>query len=186
MSVRYLSSIFLMCKSDQLTMFYHFLDAQQAYFSKSAELLGTAKAFIKDPSARGQRLSHPRGSFASRKSNASLPNTNQMLTVALPVVSSSSPVSIASTPNTDRKPLGNLSLLATASVAEGSRPPSSNNGQNQLEPKRQLMRANYSFIAENANELSLKKGDVVSVIEAIDPGWWIGELNGSRGLFPIT
>lgn len=46
------------------------------------------------------------------------------------------------------------------------------------------MRANFSFMGENSDELSIVKGDIVTVVEEIDEGWWIGELNGSRGMFP--
>lgn len=46
------------------------------------------------------------------------------------------------------------------------------------------MRASYSFLAENPNELSLNKGDMITVLEEVDPGWWIGECKGIQGLFP--
>ncbi|KAI3643428.1 hypothetical protein MP228_012983 [Amoeboaphelidium protococcarum] len=51
---------------------------------------------------------------------------------------------------------------------------------------RKIVRANYSFTAENKNELSLNKGDVVTVIQEVDEGWWIGDLNGKKGLFPAN
>jgi hypothetical protein len=46
------------------------------------------------------------------------------------------------------------------------------------------VRANYSFVAENAEELSITKGDQITVLEEIDEGWWIGEMSGKRGMFP--
>lgn len=51
---------------------------------------------------------------------------------------------------------------------------------------RQLVRANYSFYGENSEELTLAKGDVVAVIQEISEGWWVGELNGNRGMFPAN
>ncbi|XP_052434075.1 SH3 domain-containing kinase-binding protein 1 isoform X1 [Carassius gibelio] len=43
---------------------------------------------------------------------------------------------------------------------------------------------NYTAVAED--ELNLKKGDVIAVINKSteDEGWWEGELNGCRGFFP--
>lgn len=34
--------------------------------------------------------------------------------------------------------------------------------------------------------MSLEVGDIVTVLkkECEDPGWWYGELNGRKGLFP--
>ncbi|KAF9096233.1 hypothetical protein BGX23_011727 [Mortierella sp. AD031] len=51
------------------------------------------------------------------------------------------------------------------------------------------VRALYNFDATAEGELSLRKGDIVRIIEEIDEGWWEGELidpNGGRyeGMFP--
>ena len=46
-------------------------------------------------------------------------------------------------------------------------------------------RALYDFDAEREEELSLKAGDVVDVIDDSDTdGWWEGSLNGVIGFFP--
>ncbi|KAF9910923.1 hypothetical protein EC991_005097 [Linnemannia zychae] len=55
-------------------------------------------------------------------------------------------------------------------------------------PCRQV-RALYNFDATAEGELSLRKGDIVRIIEEIDEGWWEGEFvdsNGGRyeGMFP--
>ena len=43
----------------------------------------------------------------------------------------------------------------------------------------------YDFDAIEPTELSLKKGDIVVVLQQGDPSsWWKGELNGKVGLFP--
>jgi hypothetical protein len=47
-----------------------------------------------------------------------------------------------------------------------------------------FVKANYNFIAESDNELSIKKGDIIKVIEKIDEGWWVGSLNDEIGMFP--
>lgn len=54
------------------------------------------------------------------------------------------------------------------------------------EVRKELVRANYAYAAENDDELSFKAGDIITVLskESEDAGWWLGELNGRRGVFP--
>lgn len=44
----------------------------------------------------------------------------------------------------------------------------------------------YAYKAQNEDELSLKEGDLVTLLskDGQDPGWWKGELNGVTGVFP--
>ena len=44
--------------------------------------------------------------------------------------------------------------------------------------------AMYAFQAEEENELTFKPGDIITVIEKIDDGWWFGHFDGKKGLFP--
>ena len=49
--------------------------------------------------------------------------------------------------------------------------------------------ANYDFRPENRDEeLEMKRGDIVSVLNKNDPNWWLGEITRGndviRGLFP--
>jgi len=47
------------------------------------------------------------------------------------------------------------------------------------------VRAKHEFWAENDAELSLAVGDIITVLNRDDEGWWEGEgKNGQRGLFP--
>ncbi|KAF9584779.1 hypothetical protein BGW38_005216, partial [Lunasporangiospora selenospora] len=51
------------------------------------------------------------------------------------------------------------------------------------------VRALYNFDATAEGELSMQKGDIITIVEEIDEGWWEGELvdaNGVRysGMFP--
>lgn len=36
------------------------------------------------------------------------------------------------------------------------------------------------------DELNLKQGDTIEIIEKRTDGWWRGQLNNSIGLFPST
>ncbi|XP_053562372.1 SH3 domain-containing kinase-binding protein 1 isoform X2 [Bombina bombina] len=44
----------------------------------------------------------------------------------------------------------------------------------------------FPYEALNEDELTIREGDVVTLInkECVDVGWWEGELNGRRGVFP--
>uniref|UniRef100_A0A3B3Q789 SH3-domain kinase binding protein 1 n=1 Tax=Paramormyrops kingsleyae TaxID=1676925 RepID=A0A3B3Q789_9TELE len=51
---------------------------------------------------------------------------------------------------------------------------------------REFCKAMFSYEAQNEDELSIKEGDIVAIInkECVDPGWWQGELQGRQGIFP--
>ncbi len=46
------------------------------------------------------------------------------------------------------------------------------------------VKAKHSFVAENDNEMTFNKGDIIGVLKEIDEGWWLGECNDKKGLFP--
>jgi len=50
--------------------------------------------------------------------------------------------------------------------------------------------ASYDFKPQEAEELELKRGDIISVLDKKDPNWWMGEIvrgaHTYRGLFPKT
>eukprot|EP01132_Coremiostelium_polycephalum_P004026 gene4026-5037_t len=45
-------------------------------------------------------------------------------------------------------------------------------------------RALYDYVGSDATELDFFSGDIISVIDEDDSGWWRGELDGRTGLFP--
>lgn len=42
----------------------------------------------------------------------------------------------------------------------------------------------YDYEAEVEDELTLRVGDIIKVIDIEDDDWWIGEINGRKGAFP--
>ncbi|CAO2604004.1 Itsn2 [Lemmus lemmus] len=44
--------------------------------------------------------------------------------------------------------------------------------------------AMYDYAANNEDELSFSKGQLINVLNKDDPDWWQGELSGVTGLFP--
>jgi len=55
-----------------------------------------------------------------------------------------------------------------------------NNNQEQLK-----CRALYKYDAQEADELTLRKGNIITIIKE-HPDWWEGELNGKVGVFPAN
>lgn len=41
----------------------------------------------------------------------------------------------------------------------------------------------YSYVPQNEDELELKEGDLVSVMEKCDDGWFVGMCRGPHGRF---
>jgi Variant SH3 domain len=51
------------------------------------------------------------------------------------------------------------------------------------------MKVDYAFDAEGDGEMSISIGDLITVLEEVDPGWFIGEIlgeEGRNGMFPAT
>ncbi|OAD73801.1 hypothetical protein PHYBLDRAFT_95741, partial [Phycomyces blakesleeanus NRRL 1555(-)] len=44
----------------------------------------------------------------------------------------------------------------------------------------------YPFNGENDDELTLRTGDIIRVLNAVDDGWWLGEIDQRRGIFPVN
>ncbi|XP_054166494.1 endophilin-A-like [Oppia nitens] len=53
-------------------------------------------------------------------------------------------------------------------------------------PKKPKCRALYDFDAQNADELTLRTGDIIELNKRVDDNWFEGTLNGRTGLFPTN
>lgn len=49
-----------------------------------------------------------------------------------------------------------------------------------------VCKAIYDYRATMMDELTIRPGDVITVYDKQDCGWWHGELNGATGIFPAT
>lgn len=47
-----------------------------------------------------------------------------------------------------------------------------------------LVRAVFKFKGTNNDELKFKKGDIITITQKEDGGWWEGTLDGKTGWFP--
>ncbi|CAD6188606.1 unnamed protein product [Caenorhabditis auriculariae] len=52
--------------------------------------------------------------------------------------------------------------------------------------KRENVTAAYDYYSGVASDLQFNQGDVIEVVEKVDCDWIMGELNGRRGLVPVT
>ena len=48
------------------------------------------------------------------------------------------------------------------------------------------MIALYPYTAQNTDELTFVKDDVITIISKDEPDWWRGQLGLSVGLFPVN
>ncbi|KAF0302324.1 Nostrin [Amphibalanus amphitrite] len=44
----------------------------------------------------------------------------------------------------------------------------------------------YDYTANMYDELTIKAGDLINIHDKQEDGWWLGELNGTVGIFPAT
>jgi len=44
----------------------------------------------------------------------------------------------------------------------------------------------YDYQAQQSDELSFVKGNVIAVLSKDHPDWWMGELAGNTGIFPAN
>ncbi|XP_034555203.1 CD2-associated protein [Notolabrus celidotus] len=51
-------------------------------------------------------------------------------------------------------------------------------------PKRRQCKVLFDYQPLNDDELELKVGDTIDIIEEVEEGWWSGSFNGRSGLFP--
>lgn len=53
-------------------------------------------------------------------------------------------------------------------------------------PSEGQARAKFNFLAQTALELSLNKGELVSLTRRVDPNWFEGRVGNKKGIFPVT
>ncbi|XP_051510515.1 CD2-associated protein-like isoform X6 [Myxocyprinus asiaticus] len=51
-------------------------------------------------------------------------------------------------------------------------------------PKKRHCKVLFEYVPQNEDELELKIGDIIDIIEEVEEGWWSGTMNGKSGLFP--
>jgi len=204
------------CEEDHLNALTEILDAQLSYHKASAEVLERAqKNWGQADQPRTQDSVRPalktslsrsfttsgalrRNTAASARSDGddSYGNGDGYQQRA-----SSTFATVGSRPNGRQGSQDNLhsTIRPQSSYSSAGRSDDSYGAQGRLGPPpiprakpsstKKKVKAIYDFSGDNPNELNLYGGDIISVIEEIDDGWWMGEMydaNGvkQQGLFP--
>lgn len=47
-------------------------------------------------------------------------------------------------------------------------------------------RASFDFVAQDAEEISFKRSDIIRVTQKYNENWWIGTVGGQSGMFPAS
>ena len=71
-----------------------------------------------------------------------------------------------------------------APPGRGAPPPS--RGPPPRQPAKPQARALYDYDAANDDELTFKEGDVITILQKDQAGWWEGEINGRKGWVPAN
>ncbi|XP_051022220.1 nostrin [Acomys russatus] len=80
-----------------------------------------------------------------------------------------------------------LERAASKAPASGQSNPSPSPSGSDVSPaSNHLCKALYTFQARQDDELNLEKGDIVTLHEKKEEGWWFGSLNGKKGHFPAA
>ncbi|EHB17923.1 Nostrin [Heterocephalus glaber] len=77
-------------------------------------------------------------------------------------------------------------VLSRTSSGGQKNPSSSSSASSAAQVGNNLCKALYSFQARQDDELNLEKGDIVTIHEKKEEGWWFGSLNGKKGHFPAA
>ena len=83
---------------------------------------------------------------------------------------------IQCSPNSSTNSNSNAKKNTTSSAAPGS----------STAPSVGKCRALYSYSANMYDELSIQPGDMINIHDKQPDGWWLGELDGTVGIFPAT
>ncbi|SAM07262.1 hypothetical protein [Absidia glauca] len=176
---------------DHCTALSHLMKSQLAYHQRSVDLLNELCNHMPSPaidhssrppmppitrssttngsshSANSYSLSSP---IAALKPNQILPGSRKSSIDGLNRFRRApSYSSVSSSHSNDQPPLPSHRL-----ISPGSRP---------------LRKAIFDFEAQAADELSFDIGDLITVVEPVDEGWWMGEMDQDgikhRGIFPV-
>uniref|UniRef100_H0V6L5 Nostrin n=1 Tax=Cavia porcellus TaxID=10141 RepID=H0V6L5_CAVPO len=76
--------------------------------------------------------------------------------------------------------------LSRTSSGGQKNPSSSSSASGAAQVGNSLCKALYPFQARQDDELNLEKGDIVTIHEKKEEGWWFGSLKGKKGHFPAA
>lgn len=178
-----------------------FLELQYDYFSRSLEVLNEVRSnWGQSLPSTGRQTSNNRLNNLSRTSsnNSSTMNEEMTRSPRLPLSRKASAVEVTPPPmNGGSRRLPTQRSLSFSDREDNSYQPSPRAMvPPPVLPRRQSQastgssitqrKAVYDFAGDNLDELSFRTGEVITVIEEVDEGWWLGEIGDRRGIFPVN
>ncbi|KAG2195948.1 hypothetical protein INT47_007084 [Mucor saturninus] len=171
-----------------------FLNVQYDYFNRSLQVLNEVRSTWGQPlSASARHSNNNRLAALSRTSSHTEEEVHEPPRRAMGSRSASFSDEFAAPPRRVMMPSKSESI--TEELPMPSRtltPPVLPRRQSQATPPPPTpaivqRKAVYEFGGDNADELSFRVGDVITVLEEVDEGWWLGEsADGRRGIFPVN
>jgi hypothetical protein len=130
---------------------------------------------------------------AKKPTAAAVPTGNL---IALPGGGPAPAAAVPAQPSPTPVVAARLSYPPTAAAATAPTAPGTSSGSTAPPPRpkprappaaaQERVRALFAFTPDNDDELAFAKGDVIAIVTRVDDAWYVGELNGKRGLFPST
>ena len=163
------------------------IDAEKVMSALKEQEHGLYEAIVSFASSHAEYLKDASAVSLSFLGSSAMPTASLKTETTPPVKKSSvpnmQPAKVQSTTSSSQPVQKEESPPAYEAQAKAS-PPHSQSKAIKLNIER--VRAMHAFNAQSDDELSLEKGDVVTVMKKIDEGWWIGVLNGRTGMFPAN
>ncbi|XP_053128338.1 proline-serine-threonine phosphatase-interacting protein 1 isoform X2 [Hemicordylus capensis] len=75
-------------------------------------------------------------------------------------------------------------IIPTAPPADDSVYAAVRTSEEAAAPTPQAYRVLYDYTAQNEDELDIQAGDIITVVDAGEDGWWTAEQNGQQGFVP--
>ncbi|CAO3629550.1 unnamed protein product [Mucor hiemalis] len=177
-----------------------FLEIQYEYFNRSLEALNEVRSNWGQPlPSAARQTTNLRLNNLSRTSSNNSSTMNEEITRSprLPLSRKASAVEVAppSSLNSNGRRIPTQRSLSFSDREENYQQPSRTLVPPPVLPRRQSQastgsitqrKAVYDFAGDNVDELSFRTGELISVIEEVDEGWWLGEIGDRRGIFPVN
>lgn len=87
------------------------------------------------------------------------------------------------------QPISNLSRRNSIVKTQAPRPEKQKENASSLNASAdrvEKVTAIFDFEAENDGEMTIQRGDVITLLKRIDEGWWLGRCNNAKGIFPAN
>eukprot|EP00002_Diphylleia_rotans_P012413 TRINITY_DN2428_c0_g1_i1.p1 TRINITY_DN2428_c0_g1~~TRINITY_DN2428_c0_g1_i1.p1 ORF type:complete len:1093 (+),score=254.33 TRINITY_DN2428_c0_g1_i1:94-3372(+) len=134
------------------------------------------------PTKKASASSSATKSSAPKSVGATSAAASAPKSVAAASTVASAPKTVAATSTTASAP--KTVATTSAPTAKVGPPPSLVPPKPPAAPKPKQVRALYNYEPQQSDELSIRVGDIITVLLEDESGWWEGELKGNRGVFP--